>query len=162
MKKKFFIGLFIFAAIGLFVFAHLALKHNNVEEPQTVQQNLRAPIEIPEGNIVSFEEAKKSDKPMIVMFYVDWCAYCRRFMPKFAEYSKEFNKDYTFTTINCDIPAYRTMVEDFHIMGFPTLYVIDKKLDFRYQLPSIVTIDKDIMTKELKKYSNLRNKALKN
>lgn len=162
MKKKFFIGLFIVAAIGLFIFAHIVLKHNNVEQQQTVQQNLNAPIEIPEGKIISLEEAQKLEKPMIVMFYVDWCTYCRRFMPKFAEYSKEFDKDYSFTLVNCDLPQYHQMLEEYHIMGYPTLYVIDKKLDFQYQLHAIVTIDKDIMTKELNRYSNLRSKALKN
>ena len=162
MKKKFFIALFIVAAIGLFIFAHLALKNNEPVQEQTVQQNLRAPIEIPEGNIVSFEEAQKSDKPMIVMFYVDWCAYCRRFMPIFAEYSKEFNKDFTFTVVNCDLPQHQKMIEEFYIMGFPTLYIIDKKLEFQYQLHHVVTVDKDVMIKELNKYSKLRSKALKN
>lgn len=162
MKKKFFIGLFIIATIGLFVFAHFVLKNNEQPEQQTVQQNLRAPIEIPEGNIVSFEEAQKSEKPMIVMFYVDWCTYCRRFMPTFAEYSKEFNKDFTFTIVNCDLPQHHKMVEEFYIMGFPTIYIVDKKLDFQYQLNHVVTVDKDVMIKELNRYSKLRMKAIKN
>ena len=162
MKKKFFIGLFIVAAIGLFIFAHLALKNNEPKQEQTTQQNLRAPIEIPEGNIIPFEEAQKSEKPMIVMFYVDWCTYCRRFMPIFAQYSKELSDNFTFTIVNCDLPQHHKMVEEFYIIGFPTLYIVDKKLDFQYQLNHVVTVDKDVMIKELNRYSKLRMKAIKN
>ena len=162
MKKKFFIGLFIFATIGLFIFAHLALKHNAEKEAQPIQGNLNAPIEIPEGNIISYEEAEKLEKPMVVMFYVDWCTYCRRFMPIFAKYSQKYNKDYTFTVVNCDVPKNFKMITKFNIMGYPTLFVIDKKLDFDFQLNHIVTIDEDVMKNELNKYSKLRTKALKN
>ena len=95
MKKKFFIGLFIFATIGLFIFAHLALRHNTMQDEQPIQGNLSAPIEIPEGNIIKYEEAEKLEKPMVVMFYVDWCTYCRRFMPIFAKYSEKFIKDFS-------------------------------------------------------------------
>ena len=32
---------------------------------------------------ISYEDAIKSDRPMIALFYVDWCGYCMRFMPKY-------------------------------------------------------------------------------
>ena len=83
-------------------------------------------------------------------------------MPKFAQYSKEFGENYNFAVVNCDFPENRALVEEYHIMGFPSLFMVDKKLDFQYQINSIATIDKDVMKKELNKYLNLRNKALKN
>ena len=94
MKKKFFIGLFVVVSICLFVFAHIVLKQN--EKQYQAQQNLSAPIEIPEKGVVSYEEAEKLDKPMVVMFYVDWCAYCRRFMPTFGEFAAKYKDKYSF------------------------------------------------------------------
>lgn len=160
MKKKFFIGLFIFAAIGLFIFAHIVLRHNaQVEQAQ--QPALRAPIEIPATGILSLEEAVKSDKPVLAMFYVDWCTYCRRFMPIFGELSVLYKDKYTFAVFNCDLPENKEIVEKYAIFAYPTLIIIDKKLDFDMALHPSATVDKKVMDKELDKYLKLRAKVLK-
>ena len=156
MKKKFFIGLFIVAAIGLFIFAHLVLKQN--EQQYQAQQNLSAPIEIPEKGVISYEEAEKLDKPMVVMFYVDWCTYCRRFMPTFGEFANKYKDKYSFVAINCDKLMYEKMVKDFNIMGFPTVFVVDKKIDLRFNLQMASMADKNVMAKELDGYLKSRNK----
>ena len=159
MKKKFFIGLFVVAVIGLFVFAHLALKNN--EQQYQAQQNLSAPIEIPEKGVMTFEEAEKQDKPMVVMFYVDWCTYCRRFMPTFGEFANKYKDKYSFAVINCDKLMYEKMVKDFNIMGFPTVFVVDKKFDLRFSVQMASMADKSVMKDELDRYLKSRAKMLK-
>ena len=158
MKKKFFIGLFIFAAIGLFIFAHLVLENNNIN--YHTQQNLEAPIEIPPTGIITLEEAEKIDKPILAMFYVDWCTYCRRYMPIFAELSLLLKDKFSFVAINCENPQYQNLTTQYGIMGYPTIYVIDKKLEFEYAVNTANLIDKNLMIKELQKYLKLRQKAL--
>ena len=160
MKKKFFIGLFVVVVIGLFVFAHLALKNN--EQQYQAQQNLSAPIEVPDKNVMTFEDAEKLDKPMVVMFYVDWCTYCRRFMPIFGEFANKYKDKYSFAVINCDKLMYEKMVKDFNIMGFPTVFVVDKKIDLRFALQMASMADKSVMTKELDRYLKSRSKMFKN
>ncbi|MBQ4078310.1 thioredoxin fold domain-containing protein [bacterium] len=160
MKKKFFIGLFIFAAIGLFIFAHIVLRHNaQVEQAQ--QPALQAPIEIPETGILQLSDAVKTNKPVLVMFYVDWCAYCRRFMPIFSALSVLHKDKYTFAVVNCDNPENKELVEKYHIGSFPTLYIVDEKLDFEMMIHPMATVDKKVMDRELLKYLNLRSKVLK-
>lgn len=159
MKKKFFIVLFVVAAIGLFVFAHLVLKHNVPE--YVPQQSLSAPIEIPDKGIITYEEAEKIDKPMVLMFYVDWCTYCRRFMPTFGEFANKYKDKYSFVVINCDKAMYQNMVKDFHIMGFPSLFVVDKKIDFRFSLHMAATSDKSLLKQELDGYLKARSKMFK-
>ena len=160
MKKKFFIGLFIFAAIGLFIFAHFALR-DNVPNSEIGQQNIQAPIEIPATGILELPEAIKSDKPILTMFYVDWCGYCRRFMPIFSALSVVYKDKYTFAVVNCDKPENKAFVEQYYISDFPTLYIIDPKLDFEMTISQRATVEKKVMDRELSKYLNLRAKALK-
>ena len=160
MKKKFFIGLFIFAAIGLFIFAHTVLRHNaQVEQAQ--QPALQAPIEIPATGILSLEEAVKSDKPVLAMFYVDWCTYCRRFMPMFGLFSLAYKDKFAFAAINCENPEMKEIVEKYNVYGYPTVYIIDKKLDYEYSLNPMLFSDQENIKKELEKYLKLRAKVLK-
>lgn len=160
MKKKFFIGLFIFAAVGLFIFAHIVLKHNDNQAYRT-QQNLNAPIEIPDESIVTYEEALKLDKPFILMFYVDWCSYCRRFMPVFGEIAKEYKDKYTFAVINCDYPQYAEIIKNFHIMGFPTIFLVDNKINHKFSLNLAATTNKSIFKEEINNYLNVRKNFIK-
>lgn len=158
MKKKIFLVLFVLATIGLFIFAHQVLKDNEAKQQYKVQQNLKAPIEIPAEYVLSFVEAEKTNKPVVAMFYVDWCGYCRRYMPIFGKFAKEYKDKYTFAVINCDKPENRKLVEENNIMAFPTLIVFDKKNDYDFVLPQTVTIDKGIMKTSLNKYLKLREK----
>ena len=159
MKKKFFIGLFIFAAVGLFTFAHFALKQNEIDNYNN-QATLNAPIDIPPTGILNYEEAIKTNKPILAMFYVDWCTYCRRYMPIFAELSILFKDKFSFVAINCENPQYENLAKEYGIMGYPTIYIIDKKLDFEYAVNNVNLIDKKRMVQELEKYLKLRGKAL--
>ena len=159
MKKKFFIGLFIFATVGLFIFDNIVLKAPEVEQAQELA--LQAPIEIPATGILSYEEAIKSDKPVLAMFYVDWCTYCRRFMPIFGAFSVLYKDNFTFAAINCENLEYKEILKNYNIMGYPTVYLIDKKLDFDYTLSPMTLSEKETLEKELNRYLKLRAKVLK-
>ncbi|MBN2111152.1 MAG: thioredoxin [Methanosarcinaceae archaeon] len=40
------------------------------------------------------------EKPMVVMFYLPACAYCKEIEPYFMEYSREFSDSATFVKMN--------------------------------------------------------------
>ena len=124
-------------------------------QPQT---NLNAPIEIPSDKIVNFNELKDTSKPAIVMYYVDWCTYCRRFMPVFGELSKKYWQKYNFAVVNCEYPENLKLVEKAHIIGFPTLKIVDKKYDFTMSVDLAATQDNKIFESELNQYIALRNR----
>ncbi len=158
MKKKLFISLFTIAVFGLLLFGYSILKNDMPEyEPQ---QNLSAPIEIPNNRVLSYEEAKKSEKPMLIMFYVDWCSYCRRYMPTFGEFANKYKDKYSFVTINCDNPEYKNMVKEFNILGFPTVFIVDKKFDLKFSVQMASMHYKSVMEEELDNYLKSREKML--
>lgn len=158
MKKKFFIGLFIAAAIGLFVFAYVVLKSNDSYTPQT---NLQAPIEIPDAAILTMEEASHIEKPIVAMFYVDWCGYCRKFMPVFGKFANKYKNDYSFVVINCDNYENSKLIDDFHIVGFPSLFIIDNQINHRFSMHVAAVSDEKIMKEELDNYLTVRKNILK-
>jgi len=51
---------------------------------------------------ITYDEALKSEKPMLAVFYVDWCGYCLRFMPKFATLSRVYKDKFNFVMINVE------------------------------------------------------------
>lgn len=157
MKKKFFIGLFVFAAIGLFVFANIVLNKNVPKyEPQ---QNIKAPIEIPSTIIVQdFSTLSTTKKPSVIMFYVDWCTYCRKFMPVFGEISSQYKDKYNFIAINCDKPENLKYVEEYHIMAFPSLYMYDKEVNHKFSFNMAVTVSDKFFKEELDNYLKVRQK----
>ena len=146
----------ILVLVGMFfVFKKAEQEYN--KEVKT-QNNLRAPIEIPAEGVVKFSDIKDFEKPILTMFYVDWCGYCRRFMPMFGELAKEYADKYTFAVVNCDEPENTSFYKEMGVMGFPTLFIIDKKHDFHFAVNMAGTQDVEIMRSELNRYLNFRVK----
>lgn len=159
MRKKFFLGLFIIVAICFLVFLIFVFRQNkNVYQPQ---QNIQAVIEIPDEDIVSYEEAQKIDKPIVAMFYVDWCGYCRKFMPVFGEITKQYKDKYTFAAINCDDSKYLDLMKDFHVLGFPSVYIVDNKIKHKFVLSPAVLSDISLLKEELDNYLDVRKQLQK-
>ena len=155
MKKKILITLSVIIALtAIFCFlSPLFIKHKMVYTPQ---QNLNAPIEIPDVGIISVQEAENIDLPQVILFYVDWCAYCRKFMPVFGEFAKKYKDKYSFIAVNCDNPEYKQLIEDFHIMGFPSVFVVDRQINHKFNTHMGATIDQSILNEELDNYLKVR------
>ncbi len=161
MKKKIFIGLAILITAGLFTYMHIAINHANKKPVCESGENLNAPIEMPNEYVIKYQEAKNINKPIIVMFYVDWCTYCKRLMPLFGELAKQYKDDFSFAVINCDYPENMDMVQKYHIAGFPTLFFIDYELKTSFAINPNATADKNIFIEELEKYKSFK-KNIKN
>ena len=80
---------------------------------------------------ISYEKAVESEKPMLALFYVDWCGYCMKFMPRFKSLSGMYKNKYNFVMINVEDEKNKALVDDVGISGFPTVYVLDPKYDNR-------------------------------
>ncbi len=105
---------------------------------------------------VTYEEAIKSDKPMLALFYVDWCGYCLKFMPKYKTVSSLYKKDYNVVMLNAENPEYKNLIEDVVLSGFPTLYIIDNKYDNRILLNNAIYQDLKKLRVELDRYIRIR------
>lgn len=72
-------------------------------------------------NKENFESVKKSDKPILLDFYADWCGPCRMVSPIVEEIAKE-NPQYLIGKINVDTEP--ELAQKFKVLSIPTLAVI--------------------------------------
>ena len=146
MKKKILIMLGILIALISASVAGIAVT------------NMNAPKHPSDYKIgITYTEALQSEKPMLAVFYVDWCGYCLRFMPKFNILSKLYGNKYNFVMINVEgSKQNRKLAENVGIGGFPTVYILDPKYDNRVLLPNSIYQDLGKFRVELGRYSRIR------
>ncbi len=83
---------------------------------------------------IPYSKAIKAKKPMIVLFYADWCGFCIRFMPIYEELYKNHKNQFNFVKVNVDDKENEELVKKYEIAGFPTVYMVNTKTDKREQL----------------------------
>lgn len=105
---------------------------------------------------IKYENALESDKPMLALFYADWCGYCLKFMPRYETVSKLYKNDFNLVMIDVDKPEYRELMEDVAIGGFPTLFIIDPKYDNRVMLSNGIYQDMKKLRVELDRFLRIR------
>ena len=106
---------------------------------------------------IKYEEAVKSDKPMLIVFYADWCAYCLKFMPKFSALSKIYSNKYNFVMLNAELNAQNVqLANSAGITGFPTVYILDPKYDNKILLSNSIYQDLSKFRVELDRYLRIR------
>ncbi len=151
MKKKIIIGLSIFVAVLLTSAVTFAVNSG-------VMNKKHVPSDYKIG--VTYDEAlsQKDGKPVLALFYVDWCGYCLRFMPKFKTVESLYKSKYSIVMLNAEDENNKKLVEDVSLTGFPTLYIIDPKYDNRVLLNNAIYMDLKKLRTELDRYLKIRSK----
>ena len=104
-----------------------ALPLTIVANPIVVQTNLFTPLNeksmsenIKYVSDASFEaDVLKSDKPVLVDFWAEWCGPCKMIAPILEEISKEY--DGKVVVAKLDVDANQAVPAKFGIRGIPTL-----------------------------------------
>ncbi|WP_214413253.1 thioredoxin [Sphaerisporangium fuscum] len=65
------------------------------------------------------DQVLKSDKPVLVDFWTDWCPPCRMVAPILEEIAKEYGDRLTVAKINAD--DYPEIASRYDVLGFPTM-----------------------------------------
>jgi len=90
---------------------------------------------IPSKEYRKFDDYSKAvqdkSKLVAVVFYADWCSYCRRSVPIFLDLAenKELKEMYNFTFVNGDIPGGGVLMRQYGANGYPSLFVLNPEND---------------------------------
>lgn len=79
-------------------------------------------IDVKDGNFES--EVLKSDKPVLVDIWAEWCGPCRMYSPIIDEVSKEYANKVKFVKVNAD--DNQKISEKYGVMSIPTTLLIVK------------------------------------
>lgn len=105
---------------------------------------------------VTYEQAAEEDKPILGVFYVDWCTYCQRFMPKLDTVRKLNKNQLNVVLINCEDSANANLVRNYRITGYPSVYIMDPKYDNRVHIDSSYLDSVNSLNKEVTRYLGFR------
>ena len=151
MKKKIIIALSVLLLVIASSAISLAVNNAVVENNKK-----KTPSDYKIG--VSYEQAleNKDAKPVLALFYVDWCGYCLRFMPKYKTVNTIYKNKYSVVMLNVEDPKNKDLVEKVKITGFPTLYILDPKYDNYVLLNNAFYLDLARLREELDRYLRIR------
>ena len=74
---------------------------------------------------------KKSDKPIIVDFWADWCGPCKMYAPEFEKASKNYSSQAVFLKI--DTMKEPAISQQFGIKGIPATIVFKNGQEYKRQ-----------------------------
>ena len=145
MIKKTLITILILAAIGFSVKSCMEILPKNNMKPSDYDIGL------------TYEKAFAQNKPVVAVFYADWCTYCVKFMPKLDKVRNIHREDINVVLIDVENSKNQAIVNEYKISAFPTVYIIDPKYDYRAHIDSPYLSSVELLSKEVSKYVKLRN-----
>ena len=74
--------------------------------------------------VEDYNKLLKSDKKVLINFYAEWCAPCKKMEPYIAKMQKEDNKDVVIIRLDAD--KNKTLMDAMKISELPTLFLYDK------------------------------------
>ncbi|KAM7352504.1 protein disulfide-isomerase A5 [Cochliomyia hominivorax] len=70
---------------------------------------------------------KKDVRPMLIMFYVPWCGFCKRLKPDFSKAATELKGEgYVLAAMDVEKQANALARRTYNITGFPTIIYFEK------------------------------------
>ncbi len=106
-------------------------------------------MSITDVNEVNFEKmVLKSNIPVVIDIWADWCGPCRLYAPIIEEVSKDYDGKVKFLKMNADDS--QKILQKYDIMSIPTTLLIEEGV---VKAMNIGAISKDALKKWLK--SNL-------
>ena len=64
---------------------------------------------------ISYDEAVQQNKPIVLLFYTNWCSACKTFLPMFKAQQQKFGDSYIFTTLNAEDENHAVTIKSYYI-----------------------------------------------
>lgn len=120
MKNKIIIiVLCIIFIVGLFAINGVLEKQEKNTKNENIKEDKMSVLEVTSNEFE--KEILKSEKPVLVDFYADWCGPCKMLAPIVEQVATE-NNDVKVCRINVD--EAQDLAVEYGIMSIPTLVVI--------------------------------------
>tara|TARA_Y100000589_G_scaffold195263_1_gene184595 strand:+ start:66 stop:542 length:477 start_codon:yes stop_codon:yes gene_type:complete len=74
------------------------------------------------------EIAFKTNKPIFLEFYAEWCEVCKKMSPNVSKLKKEYEKDINFVFLNVDNPKWEKYIKEMNVNGIPQINLYDQEL----------------------------------
>ncbi len=103
---------------------------------------------------VNWKDAQLKNKPIALLFYVNWCNACRKFAPIFDNYGKEYKSKYNFVIVQADKKQNYELAKQYKIRSYPSVYLIDKTKNKEIYLPFKIYFNEDEFKQELDSFLN--------
>ena len=132
------------------------------QKTEEVKQEIKKEIEIakPVNQYdfgVDYDTAITMGKPVVLLFYTNWCSACKRILPLVKMIQEKYQNYFVFTSINAEDTKYSAIVKDYRLRCFPTIYIIDPKFDNRVHLEVSYIFSTATFAKELDRYIHIRS-----
>lgn len=98
---------------------------------------------------MSYEEAQKQDKPVVVMFHMHGCGACRKFSPIFDKYASQFSNKFNFVKEDIDTSK---IAKTLDFATVPAIFIIQPKTHKSTRIDNDCAWNKECFTKALQNY----------
>lgn len=98
---------------------------------------------------MSYNNASKQGKPIVVMFHSHHCGACRQLSPIFDSFASKFSKKFNF--VKEDVDSSR-IASKFSFSTIPALFIVDPKTNSSKRISDDCTWDNKCFQKTLENY----------
>ena len=104
------------------------VKFSENSAPETVNETVERVLEKEDTPTKTEDE-----RPVVLLFYADWCSACRKFSPSFKAVKNRIGANrYRFVEVNVD--KHNGLSNHFNIRLIPTVYIYDKKYNYKKKI----------------------------
>ena len=149
---------------GVWTYQYFTLKAFQEEQAERMESYNAMPMNLngepkkpSEYNVgIEYDKAVKQKKPILTLFYADWCHYCIKFMPLYQQIAEKYGEDMNFAKVNVEDKKYEKLIQEIGLTGYPTVFIIDPKYDNRVLLSNAHFGSVEHLNKELDRFLRIR------
>lgn len=98
---------------------------------------------------MSFNEAKKQDKPVVVMFHMHGCSACKKFSPLFDNVASKLSNKFNFVKEDTDTSD---LAKSLNFKTVPAIFIVEPKTMQAKRINDDCAWDKMCFMQTLEKY----------